>query len=254
MESTTNSSLSLSSTKLPRHHQITRQNQKAHRYRTTSHHTSCTMQSITNHQQTNAAHRTILVLVPTSSNPIHHLNATTTITMNTLTLILTILLLFTGTANGFTSPTTQSSNQYRYRNNFSALYAVEEGHPAVIGWPAKYVECGGSNEGTTTGPEILSTEFQIQKASTSQLEELDVTNWPTWTTSDKPKWAVGNQVIDKEMPYGELSYVLSGKLEIIPQSTGVPEIVNVGDFVTFPKGFVASWKVLEELTWHYYLY
>ena len=145
------------------------------------------------------------------------------------------------------------SCHHQYRS--SAQHAIEEEHPAVIGWPEKYREGGGdSQDKTSGGPAILSTEFQIQKASPSQLKELDVRHWPTWTTSDKPKWTVGNQVVDKEMPFGELSYVLSGKLEIIPPSTGVPEIVNVGDFVTFPKGFVASWKVLEELTWHYYLY
>lgn len=105
------------------------------------------------------------------------------------------------------------------------------------------------------GPRVLSSEFDVQKASEEELlSELDVRHWPTWSTDDKPKWAVGNQVLDKEMPYGELSFVISGKLEIIPQATGVPVIVNVGDFVTFPRGFVASWKVLEELTWHYYLY
>jgi len=65
---------------------------------------------------------------------------------------------------------------------------------------------------------------------------------------------VGNLVPDKEMPYGELSYVTEGKLEITPQNTGVPVIVGEGDLVTFPEGFVASWKVLEELTWNYYLY
>lgn len=65
---------------------------------------------------------------------------------------------------------------------------------------------------------------------------------------------MGNRVADKEMPYGELSYVMSGKLEIIPQSTGEPVIVEKGDLVTFPRAFVASWKVLEELTWKYYLY
>ena len=107
---------------------------------------------------------------------------------------------------------------------------------------------------SANGPRILSTEFDVHKATEEELSELDVRHWPTWSTDDKPKWAVGNQVVDKEMPYGELSYVISGKLEIIPQSTGVPVIVNVGDFVTFPQGFVASWKVLEELTWHYYLY
>lgn len=166
--------------------------------------------------------------------------------------IFTALALLFGASNGFTSPTTRQLSCHQYRS--SAQYAIEEGHPAVIGWPEKYTEGGGNIQDETTGPVILSTEFQIQKASTSQLQQLDVMHWPTWTTSDKPKWTVGNQVVDKEMPYGELSYVLSGKLEIIPQSTGLPEIVNVGDFVTFPKGFVASWKVLEELTWHYYLY
>ena len=108
--------------------------------------------------------------------------------------------------------------------------------------------------GSANGPRILSLEFDVHKASEEELSELDVKHWPTWSTDDKPKWDVGNQVVDKEMPYGELSYVISGKLEIIPQSTGVPVIVSVGDFVTFPQGFVASWKVLEELTWHYYLY
>ena len=32
------------------------------------------------------------------------------------------------------------------------------------------------------------------------------------------------------------------------------QIRNPGDFVTFPEGFVSDWTVLEELTWHYYLY
>jgi hypothetical protein len=168
--------------------------------------------------------------------------------------ILAALALLFGTSNGFAPPTTtQLLPCHQYRS--SVQHAIEEGHPAVIGWPEKYREGGGDiQDETSGGPAILSTEFQIQKSSPSQLKELDVMHWPTWTTSDKPKWTVGNQVVDKEMPYGELSYVLSGKLEIIPQATGVPEIVNVGDFVTFPKGFVASWKVLEELTWHYYLY
>ena len=131
---------------------------------------------------------------------------------------------------------------------------VNEEHPAVLGWPAKYEEAGGNISTEKSGPRIISPEFEVHKATDEELVELDVKHWPVWTTSDKEKWNVGNQVIDKEMPYGELSYMLSGKLEIIPQSTNKPVIVNVGDFVTFPKGFIASWKVLEELTWHYYLY
>lgn len=126
-------------------------------------------------------------------------------------------------------------------------------HPAVEGWEEKYINSGGDIT-SDNGPKMLSDVFEVHAATETELSDLDVLNWPTWTTSDKEKWSVGNQVMDKEMPYGELSYVTSGKLEIIPQDTGVPVMVSKGDFVTFPRGFVASWKVLEELTWHYYLY
>lgn len=125
-------------------------------------------------------------------------------------------------------------------------------HPAVAGWPEKYTP--SSNSGGV-GPQVLSKTFAVHPPSGFfSLEKLDVAQWPTWTTGDKEKWAVGNQVVDKVMPYGELSYMISGKLEIIPADTGEPVVVQPGDFVTFPEGFCASWKVLEELTWHYYLY
>ncbi|KAL7550986.1 hypothetical protein ACHAWF_014192 [Thalassiosira exigua] len=132
-------------------------------------------------------------------------------------------------------------------------------HPAVDGWEQKYSEAGGEHELSLPshpgkGPKILSTDFEVRAATESDLLDLDVAHWPVWTTADKEKWAVGNRVVDKEMPYSELSYVKSGKLEVIPQSTGVPVIILEGDFVTFPRGFVASWKVLEELTWSYFLY
>lgn len=86
------------------------------------------------------------------------------------------------------------------------------------------------------------------------MERLDVFRWPTWITGDKEKWAMGNQVVNKAMPYGELSCMISGRLEIIPQATGQAVVVKPGDCVTFPKGFAASWKALEEVKRHYYLY
>lgn len=122
-------------------------------------------------------------------------------------------------------------------------------HPAVLGWPDKYSGTAGG-----TGPRILHSEFTVEKADYSQLMELDVLNWPTWTTKGNERWVEDVTRKDKEMPYGELSYLLSGKLEIIPKDTGVPVIVNPGDFVTFPEGFVSDWTVLKELNWHYYLY
>jgi hypothetical protein len=140
-------------------------------------------------------------------------------------------------------------------------------HPAVQGWPEKYKEAAGSNlpdknsdDDPTShprGPRVLHDVFTVEPASEYTLYQLDVRNWPTWTTSDKEKWAVGNQNLDKVMPYGELSYVLKGKLEIIPlegEMLGQTILVQEGDFVTFPFEFKAHWRVLEELTWHYYLY
>ena len=103
------------------------------------------------------------------------------------------------------------------------------------------------------GPRVLHQEFAVEKASEEELAELDVMNWPQWSTAGNPKWMVGKTNVDKVMPYGELSYVISGKLEVIPPS-GEPVIVQAGDFVTFPDGFKSTWTVLEELTWHYYLY
>jgi uncharacterized cupin superfamily protein len=216
---------------------------------------------------------------PPLSGHLHPLStATTLFTMTALLRVTSLVFFLASSTKGFTSPQAScqqvalsfkrcngggSSDTKLSATSDDTTVVEEEGHPAVLGWPQKYAEAtcsvGGSssdnsNSSKDVGPRILSTEFQIQKATPSQLQQLDTLNWPTWSTSDKPKWQVDNQVQDKEMPYGELSYVINGQLEIIPKETGVPEIVNEGDFVTFPKGFVASWKVLKELTWHYYLY
>ena len=122
-------------------------------------------------------------------------------------------------------------------------------HPAVAGWPDKYSGAAGGS----AGPRILHETFAVQAADTGLLMELDVANWPTWTTAGNDRWQEHVTRKDKVMPYGELSYLISGKLEIVPKG-GPPVIVNPGDFVTFPEGFESDWTVLEELTWHYYLY
>ena len=151
----------------------------------------------------------------------------------------------------------------------------EPQHPAVVSWPDKYKECGGLFEYThpdtkaatttptatlspqLTGPRPLHSDFVVIRASPKALEDLDVEHWPVWTTGDKPKWAVGNRVSDKIMPYGELSFVLQGSLEIQPTTGNKDEpsvLIEPGHLVTFPPGFQASWTVKEELTWKYYLY
>ena len=155
------------------------------------------------------------------------------------------LLLGLGARNGLGFHSVSPSHCPTSRSRTTTRFMT---HPAVVGWPEKY------GKPLSSGPQILSPVFAVQTATPEELERLDVAAWPIWTTADKEKWRVGNQNADKIMPYGELSFMISGRLEIIPQETGQAVIVEPGDFVTFPKDFVASWKVLEEVTWHYYLY
>lgn len=138
------------------------------------------------------------------------------------------------------------------------LSSISPPHPAVEGWPEKYNAASTSEDASQQpsgrGPRILHDVFTVEPANEDTLYQLDVQNWPTWTTAKNPKWRVGKQNADKIMPYGELSYVVSGKLEIIPFGSNEKIIVQPGDFVTFPENFKASWTVVDELTWHYYLY
>lgn len=142
-------------------------------------------------------------------------------------------------------------------NNVGLLYSTTK-HPAVEGWPEKYNGNLLNNNEEECGPRKLHSEFTVEPGTVELLQKLDVKQWPTWKTIDNPKWVVNKQNVDKIMPYGELSYVLKGKLEIIPDDKQkYPDekyIISEGDFVTFPEGFKSSWRVLEELTWHYYLY
>ena len=123
-------------------------------------------------------------------------------------------------------------------------------HPAVAGWPDKYSGAAGG-----PGPRILHDEFAVfPRPQLNLVIELDVPNWPTWTTAGNDRWLENDTRKDKEMPYGELCYLVAGQLEIVPKDTGIPVLVDPGDFVTFPEGFVSDWTVKKELTWHYFLY
>ena len=157
-----------------------------------------------------------------------------------------LLLLLPVSKALLTTPCTRPASTARR----SFLPRLAEIHPAVAGWPDKY----SGTLGGPKGPRILHDAFAVQTGDTSLLMELDVANWPTWTTAGNERWLENVTRKDKEMPYGELSYPISGNLEIVPKVTGVPVIVSPGDFVTFPEGFVSDWTVLEELTWHYFLY
>jgi cupin superfamily acireductone dioxygenase involved in methionine salvage len=86
------------------------------------------------------------------------------------------------------------------------------------------------------------------------MDQLGVKSWPTWSTSGNEKYKVDVKSPLKTYTENELSYVISGKMEIIPKDTGIPVLVQTGDFVTFPDGFECYWLVKEVVRKHWYLY
>jgi uncharacterized cupin superfamily protein len=104
------------------------------------------------------------------------------------------------------------------------------------------------------GPRPLHKEFTVEKATPELKEELNVKSWGVWSTEDSSKYRVGIKSPLKVYDTNELSYIISGKMEIIPQATGVPVLVQAGDFVTFPDGFACYWYVIEPVVKHWYLY
>ena len=73
-------------------------------------------------------------------------------------------------------------------------------HPAVAGWPDKYTGTAGG-----PGPRVLHDAFAVLRRPQSQklVIELDVKNWPTWTTAGNDRWVENVTRKDKVMPYGE---------------------------------------------------
>ena len=100
----------------------------------------------------------------------------------------------------------------------------------------------------------VSTEFKVEKASPEVLEAMKVTQWPTWTTEGSEKYKVGVTSPEKIYDTNELSYIISGSMEITPKSTGVPVKVEAGDFVTFPEDFACTWHVNEVINKHWFCY
>ncbi|KAJ1621791.1 hypothetical protein T492DRAFT_1067030 [Pavlovales sp. CCMP2436] len=103
-------------------------------------------------------------------------------------------------------------------------------------------------------PDGFTSVFTVEKATPEQMKDLGVDNWPTWSTRGSVKYMVGERSLLKVYSGNELSHIIAGKMEIIPEETGVPVLVQPGDFVTFPDEFRCYWHVIEEVRKHYYLY
>ena len=104
------------------------------------------------------------------------------------------------------------------------------------------------------GPRPLHQVFTVEKATPEVLKDLGVDSWPGWGTAGSEKYKVGVRSPLKIYDSNELSYITSGKVEIIPRETMTPVLVQQGDFVTFPDGFACYWFVVEEVKKKWYLY
>ena len=60
------------------------------------------------------------------------------------------------------------------------------------------------------------------------MEDLEVKRWPTWSTKGSEKYKVGVKSPLKIYDCNELSYIISGKMEIECKKTGKMHLVQVG--------------------------
>ncbi|MFJ5445823.1 cupin domain-containing protein [Methylobacillus methanolivorans] len=83
------------------------------------------------------------------------------------------------------------------------------------------------------------------KPSSTRLETLGVSKWPTWSkeVSTFP-WV---------FPEQEIAYILEGEVVITPNDGSAPVTFRKGDLVTFPAGLRCTWEVKQPLHKHYQL-
>ena len=110
-------------------------------------------------------------------------------------------------------------------SHFVALFAFQlpnhgRAHVAMNFAKAKPIHKDPSNP--------MKSVFKVEKATEKQLAELGVKSWPTWSTEGSAKYKTGEISALKVYDTNELSYIISGKMEIIPEETGKPVLVQEG--------------------------
>ncbi len=98
-----------------------------------------------------------------------------------------------------------------------------------------------------TSSNIFESIKVIHNPSQAQLEELDVSHWPTWRKEiSEFTWYFSGE---------ETAYILAGEVLVRPE--GVPEskgvLLKKGDLVTFSAGLISRWTVKKEIYKHYSL-
>lgn len=80
------------------------------------------------------------------------------------------------------------------------------------------------------------------KASPAKLEIVGVYDWPIWEKEPSEfSWTY-----DKD----EICYIIRGKFTVTPEG-GEPQSFERGDYITFPKGLVCTWKIEKAVEKHY---
>ena len=89
----------------------------------------------------------------------------------------------------------------------------------------------------------------VSKASEQELDQLNVTKWPTWQKEVS--------VFDWYFPEQEVAYIIAGQCVVTPVddngNLGQAVSFSAGDLVTFPEGLSVKWEVKKALHKHYKL-
>jgi uncharacterized protein len=100
-----------------------------------------------------------------------------------------------------------------------------------------------------TSREIMSNIVVEHSPTQTNLDSLNVSEWPTWQKEVS--------VFDWVFPEQEIAYILEGECVITPLDAngkhGTPVSFGKGDLVTFPAGLSAIWEVKKPLHKHYKL-
>lgn len=90
---------------------------------------------------------------------------------------------------------------------------------------------------------MSNQQILVEKhASPMKLEVLGAYDWPIWKKEASTfPWIYSEQ---------ETCFFLRGKVIVTPEN-GSPVTMGRGDLVTFPKGMICTWEILEDVEKHY---
>lgn len=80
-----------------------------------------------------------------------------------------------------------------------------------------------------------------KKITEEEIDRQGIRNWPVWSSEVT--------AFDWEYGSNETCYILEG--EVIVHAADGDELIQAGDFVTFPRGLKCTWEVRKPIRKHY---